>query len=107
VSKLDYNKIKNLAAAKRIPIKELARRCDLSEQGFHYMLKKQTMRVDTLERICETLEITMIDLFDGNMETSHMLGGIPAVNSASHDDLLNKLDTIIDLLRAEKYAKLD
>jgi hypothetical protein len=41
------------------------------------------------------------------METSHMLGGILAANSASHDDLLNKLDTIIDLLRAEKYAKLD
>lgn len=107
MSKLDYNKIKNLAAAKRIPIKELARRCDLSEQGFHYMLKKQTMRVDTLERICETLEITMVDLFDDAVETSHMMGAIPSSNSASYGDLMGKLDTIIDLLRVEKYAKLD
>lgn len=107
MSKLDYNKIKNLAAAKRIPIKELARRCDLSEQGFHYMLKKQTMRVDTLERICETLEITMVDLFDDNMDTSHVIGAIPSVNSGSYSDLMGKLDTIIELLRAEKYAKID
>lgn len=107
MSKLDYNKIKNLAAAKRIPIKELARRCDLSEQGFHYMLKKQTMRVDTLERICETLEITMVDLFDDNMDTSNVLGAIPSANSGSYTDLMGKLDTIIELLRAEKYAKID
>ena len=107
MSKLDYNKIKNLAAAKRIPIKELARRCDLSEQGFHYMLKKQTMRVDTLERICETLEITMVDLFEGTVDTSNVIGAIPASNTGSYVDLMDKLDTIIELLRAEKYAKLD
>jgi DNA-binding Xre family transcriptional regulator len=104
VSKLDYNKIKNLAAAKRIPIKELARRCDLSEQGFHYMLKKQTMRVDTLERICETLEITMVDLFDDGVVVSNVIGALPANNTGSYDDLMGKLDTIIELLRAEKYS---
>ncbi|MBM3938162.1 MAG: helix-turn-helix transcriptional regulator [Sphingomonadales bacterium] len=107
MSKLDYNKIKNLAAAKRIPIKELARRCDLSEQGFHYMLKKQTMRVDTLERICETLEITMVDLFEDNMDASHVLGAIQSANPGSYTGLIGKLDTIIELLRVEKYAKMD
>ena len=64
MSRLDYNKIKNLSASKRIPIKELARLCDLSEQGFHYMLKKQTMRVDTLEKICATLGVSPMDLFE-------------------------------------------
>jgi len=34
------------------------------------MLKKQTMRVDTLERICDTLEITMVDLFEGNLDAT-------------------------------------
>ncbi|MEY3780570.1 MAG: hypothetical protein RLZZ510_553 [Bacteroidota bacterium] len=106
MSKLDYNKIKNLAAAKRIPIKELARRCDLSEQGFHYMLKKQTMRVDTLERICDTLEITMVDLFDDGMDASNVLGALPATNSGSYNDLMGKLDTIIELLRTEKYSTI-
>ena len=107
VSKLDYNKIKNYAAAKRIPIKELARRCDLSEQGFHYMLKKQTMRVDTLERICDSLEITMVDLFNDNMDVSNVIGALPATHTASHSDLMDKLDTIIELLRAEQHAKID
>ncbi len=106
MSKLDYNKIKNLAAAKRMPIKELARRCDLSEQGFHYILKKQTMRVDTLERICDTLEITMIDLFDDGMDASNVIGVLPSTNSGSYNDLIGKLDTIIELLRAEKYSTI-
>jgi len=106
VSKLDYNKIKNYAAAKRIPIKELARRCDLSEQGFHYMLKKQTMRVDTLERICDTLEITMVDLFEGNLDSTTTLGMLPPTNTNSYADLMGKLDTIIELLKAEKYSNV-
>ena len=106
VSKLDYNKIKNYAAAKRIPIKELARRCDLSEQGFHYMLKKQTMRVDTLERICDTLEITMVDLFEGNLDLTTAIGLLPSNNTNSYGDLMGKLDTIIELLKAEKYSNV-
>jgi len=108
VSKLDYNKIKNLAAAKRIPIKELARLCGLSEQGFHYMLKKQSMRVDTLEIICETLGITPTDLFE--TEDSNELGGNPssivikAKSTEYHDLILQKLDTLIELLRLQKVG---
>lgn len=103
MSRLDYNKIKNLAASKRIPIKELARLCDLSEQGFHYMLKKQTMRVDTLEKICETLGVNPMELFetDGNeFQTTGII--IPAKSSDNHDALLQKLDIIIELLRLQK-----
>jgi hypothetical protein len=36
-----------------------------------------------------------------------MMGAIPSSNSASYGDLMGKLDPIIDLLRVEKYAKLD
>ena len=99
----DYNKIKNLAAAKRIPIKELARRCELSEHGFHYMLKKHTMRVDTLERICATLEITMVDLF-ADTPVNTAIGGVShEALASSNTELMQKLDTIIDLLKSEKH----
>lgn len=103
MSKLDYNKIKSLAAGKRIPIKELAKLCGLSEQGFHYMLKKQSMRVDTLEKICNVLEVNPMDLFigDGNEEELQNLSSvvIRAKESDYNDILMQKLDTIIDLLR--------
>ena len=103
MSRLDYNKIKNLAASKRIPIKELARLCDLSEQGFHYMLKKQTMRVDTLEKICATLGVSPIDLFENeNGEYSPSSIVIPARTAENNDLLLQKLDIIIELLRLQK-----
>lgn len=103
MSNLDYNKIKNLAASKRMPIKELARLCDLSEQGFHYMLKKQTMRVDTLEKICVTLGVNPRDLFEnenGDFNPSAII--IPARISENNDALLQKLDVIIELLRLQK-----
>ncbi len=104
MSRLDYNKIKSLAAGKRIPIKELARLCGLSEQGFHYMLKKQSMRVDTFEKICEALDITPMDLFQtegeemdsGSSPTSVI---IKAREADYNDALMQKLDIIIDLLR--------
>ena len=109
MSKLDYNKIKNLAASKRIPIKELARRCDLSEQGFHYMLKKQTMRVDTLERICEALEVSPFDLFDSMEGSSSELNALALAQSSQlsnerAEQLMHKLDIIIDLLRLQKIG---
>ena len=103
MSKLDFNKIKSLAAGKRIPIKELAKLCGLSEQGFHYMLKKQSMRVDTLEKICNVLEVNPMDLFigDGNEEELQNPSSvvIRAKESDYNDILMQKLDTIIDLLR--------
>ena len=102
MSKLDYNKIKNFAAAKRIPIKELAKRCDLSEQGFHYMLKKQTMRVDTLEKICETLGVSMYELFEETGDS--ILSSVVSGNQNSHQkEMLDRLDTIIELLKVEKF----
>ena len=64
------------------------------------------MRVDTLERICDTLEITMVDLFNDNMDVSNVIGALPATQTASHSDLMDKLDTIIELLKAEKYSNV-
>ncbi len=104
MSSLDYNKIKSLAAGKRIPIKELARLCGLSEQGFHYMLKKQSMRVDTLEKICASLDVTPMELFQTEGEDNEF-GSSPSsviikAREADHNEaLMQKLDIIIDLLR--------
>jgi DNA-binding Xre family transcriptional regulator len=104
VSRLDYNKIKSLAAGKRIPIKELARLCGLSEQGFHYMLKKQSMRVDTFEKICEALDVNPVELFQREGEESDLSSSpssiiIKAKEADYNDALMQKLDIIIDLLR--------
>lgn len=64
------------------------------------------MRVDTLERICDTLEITMVDLFEGNLDLTTTIGLLPSNNSSSYADLMGKLDTIIELLKAEKYSNV-
>jgi hypothetical protein len=48
----------------------------------------------------------MVDLFDDGMDASNVLGALPATNSGSYNDLMGKLDTIIELLRAEKYSTI-
>ena len=67
------------------------------------MLKKHTMRVDTLERICATLEITMVDLF-ADTPVNTAIGGVShEALASSNTELMQKLDTIIDLLKSEKH----
>ena len=61
------------------------------------------MRVDTLERICATLEITMVDLF-AETPISTAIGGVSHESLASaNSELMQKLDTIIGLLKTEKH----
>ena len=63
------------------------------------------MRVDTLEKICESLEITLVDLFEGNLDATTAIG-LTSVNANSNAELMGKLDTIIELLKADKNANL-
>jgi hypothetical protein len=67
------------------------------------MLKKQTMRVDTLEKICANLGVSPLDLFEnenGDINPSSIV--IPARSSDNNDQLMQKLDIIIELLRLQK-----
>jgi len=68
------------------------------------MLKKQSMRVDTFEKICEALDITPMDLFqtegeDGENGSNPTSVIIKAKEADYNDALMQKLDIIIDLLR--------
>jgi hypothetical protein len=67
------------------------------------MLKKQTMRVDTLEKICVTLGVSPMELFEnenGDINPNAII--IPARSAENNDALLQKLDIIIELLRLQK-----
>lgn len=68
------------------------------------MLKKQSMRVDTFEKICEALDVSPVELFqregeEGELTSSPTSIIIKAKEADYNDALMQKLDTIIDLLR--------
>ena len=73
------------------------------------MLKKQTMRVDTLERICEALEVSPFDLFGSMDGSTTELNALTLAQSSQlsnerAEQLMHKLDIIIDLLRLQKIG---
>ena len=67
------------------------------------------MRVDTLERICEALEVSPFDLFDSMEGSSSDLNALALAQSSQlsnerAEQLMHKLDIIIDLLRLQKIG---
>lgn len=67
------------------------------------------MRVDTLERICEALDVSPFDLFDSMEGSSSDLNALALAQSSQlsnerSEQLMHKLDIIIDLLRLQKIG---
>lgn len=67
------------------------------------------MRVDTLERICVALEVSPFDLFDSLEGSPTELNALALAQSSQlsnerAEQLLHKLDIIIDLLRLQKIG---
>ena len=60
---MDYTTIKKIAKSKGLSIKHLAEKSGITEQGFHAMVKNNSMTISTLERLCETLQISLVSLF--------------------------------------------
>jgi len=60
---MNFKRIKEICEKKRISIPELARRIDISKAGLYGAIKNETLRIDTLERIAETLDVPITVFF--------------------------------------------
>jgi len=58
------NKIKNLAKSKKIPLSELYEKIEMTGQGFNIALKNNTLKIETLLKICEVLEVDISYFFE-------------------------------------------
>jgi transcriptional regulator with XRE-family HTH domain len=70
---LNYNKIKSLASENKISLKELADKINLSEQGLHSGIKKQTLSVTNLEKIAEVLEVPVSYFFEDKEDVKKII----------------------------------
>lgn len=66
-----YNKIKAIAKSKKISIDSLSEQIGMTRNGFDYMCRENSMKMDTLDKICEVLGVTHSELFsDAKLSTN-------------------------------------
>lgn len=90
---MNYDKIKLLAKKQKIKVKELAKTVDISEVGLYQMIRNQSMKVETLEKISVALSVSPVTFFDDNME------GILSSEekNIAQSEKVTYLETIVDL----------
>jgi transcriptional regulator with XRE-family HTH domain len=65
---MNYRRIKTELERRNLSIKELCRRIEVSEQGLHQMIRKQSMKLEVLERISRVLNVDMAYWFREDLE---------------------------------------
>lgn len=58
------HRIKELSKSHKLPIKTMAALVGVTEQGFHKMIREQTMSVEILEKIARILNVSVCCFFD-------------------------------------------
>ncbi|MBI9052503.1 MAG: helix-turn-helix domain-containing protein [Bacteroidales bacterium] len=66
---MNYSKIKLLLSERNIPISEMTGNIGISEQGFHQMVRKRSMKIETLEKISIFLNVDVKTFFDDDPRT--------------------------------------
>jgi transcriptional regulator with XRE-family HTH domain len=61
---MNYEEIKVLCDKRRMPVKELAAKCGITEAGLHQMLRNQSMKIDILEKIADVLDVPVSSFFN-------------------------------------------
>lgn len=63
-------KIKGLLKEKNISLRELCRKIEFSSQGYYNSIKNDSLRIDTLQKIAEVLEVDIRVFFGGGANES-------------------------------------
>lgn len=92
----NYIKIlKELAAERKITIKDLAQDAGLTEAGFHRAVKKDTLRVAVLLKMCARLEVDPVVLFSN--EVIYLKENNPTYGMSDTEILKKVLKTVLDI----------
>ena len=82
---MNYERIKVLSEKKSIALKDIAYKIGVTEAGFHKMLTNKTMKIETLEKISEILEVPVSYFFDEGTLSIVQTGSVSnCVNGVNH-----------------------
>ena len=94
---MNYDHILSLCEQKRISLPQLADKIGASRAGIYRMIEDKTMKVETLEKIAEALEVPVGVFFDIDQHTVNRINDL--------EDNLNRSGVIINNLKRQ-YMKL-
>ncbi len=123
----NLNLIKALAESKNIPITQLAQAVGVSEQQIHLMVRKNSTKIETLEKIARVLNVSVSVFFDEDTTEIRQAGrdyvedgkiehkgteyngpvtvadeALRAENERLKEELLEAKQEIIDLLKEKR-----
>jgi transcriptional regulator with XRE-family HTH domain len=61
---MDYSRLKKAIKDKRYSIREVSEKIGMSEVGFHQSIKNNTLKIETLEKIANVLEMPISYFFE-------------------------------------------
>lgn len=103
---MDYNKIRSLCVDKRISLRTLAARIEMSQPGFMRMLKNQTMSVETLEKVAAVLRVPPTVFFSQSEGMPVTVEESPAHYSAkSEADHIGNIDKNVAAIVAYLHSQ--
>ena len=68
---MDYSRIKNELECKKLSVRELCYKIDVTEQGLHQMIRKKSMKIEILERISRVLNLPVSYWFQDEINTGN------------------------------------
>ena len=107
---MNYSKLRNLLQEKNITIEKLCSDIGITRSGYHMMIKNDTMRINTLEKISKFLDVPVYTFFtdDYKNETS-VSEDQQALNELvdqAHQKLMTfKEEQIIELKKEVKFLR--
>lgn len=63
---MDYIRLENIIKDNELSVSELFKKIDINRGSFYYSIKKKSLKVETLEKICEVLGISIFQFFSNN-----------------------------------------
>jgi DNA-binding Xre family transcriptional regulator len=63
---MDYNRLKEVIETNSLGISGLFKKLNINRGSFYYSIDKKTLKVETLEKICEALGINVLQFFPNN-----------------------------------------
>lgn len=99
---MDYERITKLIEIKKIPLPILSSELGMTDMGFKTMMKNQTMKVSTLERLCHVLKVSPNELLDCHSDENVLLN--IAIAELEKTEL--RVKQSLDMLRKKSEAHI-
>ncbi|MEI6884808.1 MAG: helix-turn-helix transcriptional regulator [Bacteroidota bacterium] len=108
---MNFNKIKEYCDQNGLSIPELAEKIGISKPGLYRSIQEETMKVETLEKIANTLKVPIWHFFDLDPETPYIndieqqksLNKINETSMAQMESIINDLKRKLDNIKTVTY----